>query len=215
MRQLLVNTFLTVDGVMQAPGGPGENWDGGVDHGGWSTGYFDDRVGEVMGEITGRPFDLLLGRRTYEVFAAHWPNTGSQVLSCSTTPRSTWRRGPSTGSTGRTSILIKGDVADYVRTLKASDGPEIQVHGSANLIQTLLKHDLVDVFSLLTFPIVLGSGKRLFADGTIPAGLEVVDVKTSPTGVIAARYERAGDINYGSFAGEEATEVRKKLASEG
>ena len=215
MRQLVANTFLTVDGVMQAPGGPGENWDGGVDHGGWSTSYFDEQVGEIMGEVTGRPFELLLGRRTYEVFAAHWPNTdepGAEVFNSATKhvasrtlDRVDWQN----------SILIEGDVADYVRALKASDGPEIQVHGSANLLQTLLQHDLVDVFSLLTFPLVLGTGKRLFGGGTIPAGLQVVDVKTSGTGVIFTRYERAGGISSGSFAVEEATEVRKRQADEG
>jgi dihydrofolate reductase len=215
MRQLMVNEFLTIDGVMQAPGGPGENWDGGVDHGGWSTGYWDDRMNEIMGEITGRPFDLLLGRKTYEVFAAQWSNTdqpGADVynnatkhVASRTLDRVDWQN----------SILIKGDVADYVRALKASDGPEIQVHGSRNLAQTLLKQDLVDAFSLLVFPLVLGSGERLFGDGTTPTGFKVADVKTSGTGVIAVRYERAGGIAYGSFAVEDATEVRKKQAYEG
>jgi dihydrofolate reductase len=215
VRQLVVVEFLTVDGVMQAPGGPGERWGGGVDHGGWSTGYWDDRMNEIMGELTGRPFDLLLGRKTYEVFAAHWSNTdapGAEVfnnatkhVASRTLDRVDWQN----------SILIKGDVADYVRALKASDGPEIQVHGSGDLVQTLLKQDLVDVFSLLVFPLVLGSGERLFGDGATPVGFKLADVKTSGTGVIAIRYERAAGIAYGSFAGEEATEVRKRQALEG
>jgi dihydrofolate reductase len=215
MRQLVVNEFLTMDGVMQAPGGPGENWDGGVEHGGWSIGYWDDRMNEIIAEITSPPFDLLLGRKTYEVFAAHWSNTdepGADVfnnaakhVASRTLDHVDWQN----------SSLIKGDVADYVRELKASEGPEIQVQGSGNLVQTLLTRDLIDVFWLLVFPLVLGSGERLFGDGAIPIGFKVVDVKTSGTGVIAVRYERAGSISYGSFAVEEATEVRKKQAHEG
>jgi dihydrofolate reductase len=214
MRQLIVNTFLTLDGVMQAPGGPGERWDGGVDHGGWSTSYFDDRVGEVMGEITGRPFELLLGRKTYEVFAAHWPNTdqpGAEVFNNATkhVASRTLRQ-----VDWQNSILIDGEVTDYVRALKESDGPEIQVHGSGNLLPTLLKHELVDVFSLFTFPLVLGTGERLFGDGTVATGLRLIDIKTSDSGVIAARYEPATDLKYGSFAVDEATDVRKRHAQE-
>ena len=214
MRQLMVQTFLTLDGVMQGPGGPGERWDGGADYGGWSAGYWDDQLSGIMSEITGRPFDLLLGRKTYAIFAAHWPRTdqpGAEIFNNATKHVASrtldhvdWQN----------SILIKGDVVHYVRELKQSDGPQIQVHGSGNLIQTLLEHDLVDVFSLLIFPLLLGTGKRLFADGTIPAGLKTVDVTTTSMGVIAMRYERAGDLKYGSFAGREATEVRKQLAKE-
>jgi dihydrofolate reductase len=214
MRQLVVNTFLTVDGVMQAPGGPGERWDGGVDHGGWSTGYWDDQISGIMAEITGRPFELLLGRKTYAIFAAHWPrtdqpgadlfNNATKHVASRTLDHVDWQN----------SILIKGDVADYVRNLKQTDGPQIQVHGSGTLLQTLLEHDLVDAFSLLIFPLVLGSGKRLFGAGTVPAGLKTVDVKMSSTGVIAVRYARAGDLRYGSFAVQEATAVRKQLAEE-
>jgi dihydrofolate reductase len=202
-------------GVMQAPGGPGENWDGGVHHGGWSTGYWDDRMNQIIAGITGRPFEMLLGRKTYEVFAAQWSNTdrpGAEVfnnatkhVASRTLDRVEWQN----------SILIKGDVVDYVHSLKASDGPEIQVHGSGNLVQTLLKYDLVDVCWLLVFPVVLGSGVRLFGDGSIAVGFRVADLKTSSTGVIALRYERTGAIGYGSFAVEQATEVRERQAREG
>ncbi len=200
MRKLKVTTFLTLDGVMQAPGGPEEDGAGGFAHGGWSFGYWDDMVDEEMTDFMGMPFDLLLGRRTYEIFNAFWPKStdpGAEVLNsarkhvASRTLKSVdWNN----------SMLIKGDVAKYVADLKNSTGPEIQVHGSGDLIQTLLKHDLIDEFHLMTFPVVLGSGKRLFANGAMPAGLKVKDVKTSGTGVVIATYERAGEIKYGSFA---------------
>ena len=215
MRKLAVNTFLTLDGVMQAPGGPEEDPTGGFTHGGWSVNYWDDQMGQRMGESMGRPFDLLLGRMTYEIFAAHWPyaddpaatplNNATKHVASRTLKSVDWQN----------SKLIRGDVAAGVAELKRGQGPEIQVHGSANLIQTLLQHDLIDEFRLWVFPLVLGTGKRLFGDGTIPGGLRLVDSTTSSTGVTIARYERAGAINYGSFALEEPTgaEVarRKKL----
>jgi len=163
-------------------------------------------MGKVMGDFMGRPFDLLLGRKTYEIFAAHWPHStepGADVLNsarkhvASRTLRSVdWNN----------STLIKGDVAKYVSELKKQSGPEIQVHGSGDLIQTLLKNDLVDEFHVWTFPVVLGSGKRLFADGAMPAGLKVDAVKTSTTGVVIATYQSAGAIKYGSFALDEPSE---------
>ncbi len=201
MRKLLVNTFLTLDGVMQAPGGPGEDDSGGFTLGGWSVNYWDDLMGEVMGEAMSGPFDLLLGRRTYDIFSAYWPhatdNPGAKPLNDATkyvASRShrelEW--GPS--------VLIEGDVAEGIAALKKEDGPELQVHGSANLLQTLLRHNLVDQFRLWVFPLVIGSGKRLFADGTIPAGLKLVDSKVSTTGVVIGMYEPAGEIVTGSFA---------------
>ena len=207
MRKLKVSTFVTLDGVMQAPGGPDEDRSSGFTHGGWSAGYWDDQMGQIMSDFIGRPFDLLLGRRTYEIFAAHWPHStdpGADVLNsarkhvASRTLRSVdWNN----------STLIKGDVATYVSELKKQSGPQIQVHGSGDLLQTLLKNDLVDEFHVWTFPVVLGSGKRLFADGAIPAGLKVAEVKTSSTGVVIATYERAGAIKYGSFALEQPSEA--------
>ena len=210
MRKLAVNTFLTLDGVMQAPGAPEEDPTGGFTHGGWSFNYWDDLMGQVMGEAFGRPFDLLLGRKTYEIFAAHWPhatdpgadvlNSATKYVASRTLAAVEWQN----------SNLLEGDVAEAIARLKESDGPEIQVHGSANLIQTLLEHDLVDEYRLWIFPVVLGTGKRLFADGAIPSGLKLVDSKTSTTGVLIATYERGGDIEYGSFALEEPTEAERE-----
>jgi dihydrofolate reductase len=207
VRKLKVTTFVTLDGVMQAPGGPEEDRSGGFTHGGWSAGYWDDQMGQVMSEFMGRPFDLLLGRKTYEIFAAYWPHStepGAEQLNdarkhvASRTLRSVdWSN----------STLIKGDVAKYVFELKRHPGPEIQVHGSGDLIQTLMKNDLVDEFHVWTFPIVLGTGKRLFAGGTMPAGLKVTRVTTSSTGVVITTYERAGEIKYGSFAPEDSREA--------
>ena len=207
MKKLKVTTFVTLDGVMQAPGAPEEDRSGGFTHGGWSVGYWDDQMGQMMGDFMGRPFDLLLGRKTYEIFAAHWPRStepGADVLNkarkhvASRTLRTVdWNN----------STLIKGDVAKYVSELKTQSGPEIQVHGSGDLIQTLLKNDLVDEFHVWTFPVVLGSGRRLFREGAIPAGLKVDVVTTSTTGVVIAIYERVGAIKYGSFALEEPADA--------
>jgi dihydrofolate reductase len=201
MRELLVTTFLTLDGVMQAPGGPEEDESGAFTHGGWSVHYWDDLMGQVMGEAMSVPFDLLLGRRTYDLFAAFWPNApeeaGGKPLNEATKyvasrshPALTWER----------SVLLEGDAADAVASLKAEDGPELQVHGSGNLIQTLMANDLVDRYRLWVFPVVLGSGKRLFADGAIPSALNLVDHQVSTTGVTIGTYEPAGDLVTGSFA---------------
>ncbi len=218
MRKLVVLSFVTLDGVIQAPGGPDEDPTGGFKYGGWVAGYFDDFLGEVMdGQMRG-PFDLLLGRRTYEIFAAHWPyadhpfaarlNSAKKYVVSRTMSKVEWNN----------STLITGDVVQAIRTLKKQDGPELHVHGSGNLIQTLLKHDLIDELRLKIFPITLGKGKRLFAEGTIPAGLSLVESKASGQGVIVATYERAGDGKIGSFAMDQPTEAelarRKKLAME-
>lgn len=217
MSELVVSTFLTLDGVMQGPGGPEEDPSGGFKHGGWSVNYWDDGMGQRMAGIMSKPFDLLLGRKTYEIFAAHWPyviddpaadvlNRATKYVASTTLDKLDWSN----------SNLIKGDVAEQVANLKSDSGPEIQVHGSGQLIQTLMKHDLVDRYRLWIFPLVLGNGKRLFSEGTIPAGLQLRDVTTSTTGVVMASYERAGDIHYGSFALDEPTDAeverRQRLA---
>jgi dihydrofolate reductase len=219
MRTLAVSTFLTLDGVMQAPGGPEEDPSGGFAHGGWSVPYWDDAMGARMGELMGRPFDLLLGRRTYEIFAAHWPhardqpgadelNNATKYVASRTLDRVDWEN----------SSLLEGDVPDAVARLKEQDGPEIQVHGSSDLIQTLLQHDLVDELRLMLFPIVLGEGKRLFGEGTVPRGFEVGASEASSTGVVMTTYRRTGDVQYGSFALEQPTEAeaerRERLAGE-
>jgi dihydrofolate reductase len=202
MRELMVTTFMTLDGVMQAPGGPGEDDEGGFAYGGWSVNYWDDQMGQVMGEATSRPFAMVLGRRTYDIMAAYWPHApeeaGGKVFNDAT--KYVASRSHRTLDEWSNSVLIEGDAADGIAALKQEDGPELQVHGSANLIQTLLRHNLVDRYRLWVFPVVIGSGKRLFADGTIPAGLKLVDSTVSTTGVMIGTYVPAGEIVTGSFA---------------
>jgi dihydrofolate reductase len=203
MRRLIVNTFLTLDGVMQAPGGPGEDEDGGFGYGGWSVNYWDDQMDQVMGQAMSTPFDLVLGRKTYDIFAAYWPTApeeaGGKPLNDAT--KYVASRGRPTLEWAK-SVLIEGDAADGIAALKKEDGPELQVHGSGNLIQTLLRHNLVDEYRLWVFPVVIGTGKRLFADGTVPAGLRLLDSTVSTTGVVIGTYEPAGEIVTGSFASE-------------
>ena len=200
MRQLIVNTFVTLDGLMQAPGGPEEDPSGGFEHGGWSFGYWDELMQGVMGESMSKPFDLVLGRKTYEIFAAHWPHSdepAAELLNSVTKHvASTTRR----ELEWENSKLIEGEVPEGVRALKEQDGPELQVHGSANLIQTLLEHGLIDELRLWIFPLVLGTGKRLFDGGTVPDGLELTGSQASSTGVIIATYRSGAEIKYGSFA---------------
>jgi dihydrofolate reductase len=214
MRKLAVNTFMSLDGVMQGPGGPDEDPSGGFTYGGWGVNYMDDEMMDQVAKAT--PYELLLGRGTYEIFAAHWPydegpiadqlNSTRKHVASNTLERVDWNN----------STLITGDVAGYVATLKSQDGPEIQVHGSPGLIQTLLEHDLIDEFRMWIFPVVIGTGKRFFGDGTMPAGLKLVDSKVSKTGVTINTYERGGDIEPGSFEFDEPTEAelerRERLA---
>src|SRR6516165_804450 len=202
MRQINVLTFVSMDGVMQGPGGPEEDTSGGFSHGGWSVGYFDDAVGQEMGKEMGRPFDLLLGRRTYDIFASHWPRVtepGADMGINKARKYVATNRPLSTSWEG-TAVRLDGDVADAVRKLKAGSGPELQVHGSGTLIQTLLGADLVDELWLKIFPVTIGSGRRLFAEGTRYAGFALVETSASPSGVIVAKYRRAGDVKAGSFA---------------
>jgi dihydrofolate reductase len=217
MRKLALIENVSLDGVMQAPGGPDEDPTGGFSFGGWAVTYFDDVMWQAIADWP-RPYELLLGRGTYEIFAAHWPydegpiadelNAARKHVASRTLDRVEWNN----------STLIEADVVEYVGALKEQDGPEIAVHGSPGLIQTLLAHDLVDVLRLSIYPLVLGSGKRLFADGTIPAGLTLVDCRRSTSGVLIATYARAGDIPRGSFEFEEPTaaevERRRGLAAD-
>jgi dihydrofolate reductase len=201
MRRLIVQTFLTLDGVMQAPGAPGEDDDGGFKQGGWSVTYWDDQMGQVMEEATSKPFAMVLGRKTYDIMAAYWPTapeeTGAKVFNDAT--KYVASRSRPDLARWSNSVLIEGDAADGLSALKKEDGPELQVHGSANLIQSLLRNNIVDEYRLWVFPVVIGSGKRLFADGTIPSGLKLVDSKVSSTGVVIGTYEPAGEIPIGSF----------------
>ena len=198
MRKLIVLTFITLDGVMQAPGGPTEDTGGNFTYGGWMVPYFDDFLGQIMGEQMSRPFDLLLGRKTFEIFASYWPHQGDEnvinkatkYVASNTLTKHEWKK----------SVFLKGDVVEEIKKLKQQDGPELQVHGSDNLIQTLMEHDLVDEFWFKIFPITIGKGKRLFDNGTIPASFILTESKTSPLGVIIASFKRAGDVKTGSFA---------------
>lgn len=205
LRKIVVLSFVTLDGVMQAPGGPEEDSAGGFKWGGWSVGYWDDYLANAMGEQMGKPFDLLLGRKTYDIFAAYWPKapesdpTASKLNRAKKFVVSTTLKNPSWEKT----TVLKNDVVHEIGKLKEKNGPELQVHGSGNLIQTLLKNDLVDEFRLKIYPITLGKGKRLFAEGTIPAGFHLTESKTSPKGVIVATYSRAGEVKTGSFAMKE------------
>ena len=183
---------------MQGPGGPSEDTSGDFTLGGWTVPYFDEFLGNVMGQQMGQPFDLLLGRKTFEIFASYWPqhpeegpeiNKATKYVASNTMTSHEWEK----------SVFLNGDVVEAIRKLKAEDGPDLQVHGSAELIQTLMEHDLVDEFWLKIFPVTLGKGKRLFAQGTIPAAFAVAESKTSPTGVTVLNLQRAGDVKTGSF----------------
>jgi dihydrofolate reductase len=202
MRKLVATTFVTLDGVMQAPGGPEEDPTGGFQHGGWSVNYWDKEMVKRMGEGMwgATSFDLLLGRKTYEIFAAHWPHTdepGADLLNAATKHVASRTLETLEWSNSK---LIEGDLATAVAALKEADGPEIQVHGSCDLIQSLLEYELVDEFRLFVFPVLVGPGKRLFGDATQAAGLELLDSGISSTGVVMATYRPAGELEVGSFA---------------
>lgn len=200
MRKIVVLSFISLDGVMQAPGGPEEDTSGGFKYGGWTAPLSDETSGKIMGEQMSMPFDLLLGRKTYDIFAGYWPTQGppsvaepfnkcTKYVVSGSSPKLIWKN----------SVLIDGDVVAKIKKLKQGDGPMLQVHGSGNMIQTLLKNDLVDELWLKIFPVTLGNGKKLFADGTMPAAFELTESKTTPLGVIFVNYKRAGEVKTGSF----------------
>ena len=198
MRKIIVLSFITLDGVMQAPGGPEEDESGGFKYGGWTAPYFteaDEAAGELM-EKQMKSADLLLGRKTFDIFAAYWPehadmwpgiNDVTKYAVSTTMEKSDWKN----------SVFLKN--VDDIKRLKNSEGSDIQVHGSGNLVQTLLKHDLVDELWLKTFPIMLGTGKRLFGEGTIPAAFTLTESLVTPNGVIFANYKRAGEVKTGTI----------------
>jgi dihydrofolate reductase len=210
MRQIIAATFTSLDGVMQAPGGPQEDPTGGFTLGGWTAPHFDEALGASLGEIFGRPFDLLLGRKTYDIFAAHWPyvtdpadpiagvfNRVTKFVASRSKPKLTWRN----------SRLLGTDTVASLRALKAQDGPDLLVQGSSELLQTLWSNGLVDRFSVLIFPVLLGKGKRLFGAGSIPSGLTLVKSQSYPTGVIVAVYEPSGEVKTGNFQLADPTEA--------
>jgi dihydrofolate reductase len=196
MRKVIVLSFISLDGVMQAPGGPEEDTSGGFEYGGWSFPYFDEFSGNVMAEQM-KSADLLLGRKTFDIFAGYWPehaddwsgiNDVTKYVVSNNLDKAEWKN----------SVILRG--LEDIKKIKNSEGSDLQVHGSGNMIQTLLQNDLVDELWLKIFPLTLGKGKKLFAEGTIPAAFELVESKVSPSGVIFANYKRAGDVKTGSFA---------------
>lgn len=191
--------MVTLDGVMQAPGGPEEDTSGGFQYGGWTVPYSDASFDDVITEELRTPFDLLLGLKTYEIFAAYWPQHEGVVADPFNKAKKYVVADKPVDLPWNESILIHDNVVAELKALKESDGPTLQVHGSGLLIQTLLQNDLVDELRLRIFPITLGSGKRLFAEGTIPAAFELLDSKALPSGVILANYKRAGAVKTGSF----------------
>jgi dihydrofolate reductase len=197
MRKIIVLEHISLDGVIQAPGGPDEDTSGGFAYGGWISPYSDEIGGTALRKQMNMPFDLLLGRKTFDIWEPFWPrhadewpgvNTATKYVASNTMTSSEWQP----------SLFLNGDIPEKVAKLKQQQGPDLHVWGSGNLLQTLMKHDLVDAFWLMIYPITLGSGKRLFADGTIPAAFKVTESIVTPTGVIVVNYERAGAITTGS-----------------
>jgi dihydrofolate reductase len=193
MRKVIVLEFITLDGVIQAGGGPEEDTSGGFAYGGWQAPYSDDVLGTVMKRQMNMPFDLLLGRTTFDIWASYWPhhadiwpgvNPATKYVASNTITSHAWQP----------SVFLGGDFVEKINNLKQTQGPDLHVYGSANLVQTLMKHDVVDAFWLKIYPLTLGSGKRLFAEGTIPAAFKVTESTVSSTGVILVNYERAGAI---------------------
>jgi dihydrofolate reductase len=200
MRKIIVLEHISLDGVIQAPGGPDEDKSDGFAYGGWTAPYHDqdEAIDTALNKMLNMPLDLLLGRKTFDIWAAFWPqhgdiwpgvNTATKYVASNTKSSSDWQP----------SVFLNGDIAETVAKLKQEQGPDLHVWGSGNLLQTLMKHDLVDVFWLMIYPLTLGTGKRLFADGTIPAAFKVTESIVGSNGVIAVNYERAGAITTGSF----------------
>ncbi|PIQ77325.1 riboflavin biosynthesis protein RibD [Candidatus Peregrinibacteria bacterium CG11_big_fil_rev_8_21_14_0_20_46_8] len=200
MRKLIVIEFLTLDGVMQAPGGPEEDTSGGFKYGGWSFPYFDEFMGKVMGEqMSLERCALLLGRKTYEIFASYWPQHAENWPGINEVIKYVASHDSSRKLDWENSMLLAGDIVEEVKKLKSEGDRDLHLWGSGNLVQTLLKHDLVDELWLKIFPITLGQGKRLFDEGTMATAFKLTDSKLSPNGIIIANYKRAGEVKTGSF----------------
>lgn len=196
MRQIIVLEHISLDGVIQAPGGPDEDTSGGFTRGGWISSYSDAMLGTALRKQMNRSFDLLLGRKTFDIWAPYWPqhadawpnaNAATKYVASNTLTSGAWQP----------SVILSGDVAEKVAHLKQQPGPDLHVWGSGNLLQTLIKHDLIDVFWLMIYPLTLGSGKRLFAEGTIPLTFKVTDSLVTPNGVMVVNYERASAVTTG------------------
>lgn len=198
MRKIIVVTFLTLDGVMQAPGGPREDTEGSFKYGGWVVPYFDEQLGAIMHEQMTTPCDLLLGRKTYEIFASYWPTHESEWPGINAARKYVVSHTLIVPPWDNTDF-IKDNIVEKIRELKQQDAPDLQVYGSSQLLQMLFRHDLVDKLWLKIFPLTLGTGKRIFGEGTMPAAFKLTHSESTPGGVIVANYERAGDISTGSF----------------
>lgn len=219
MRKIIVGAFVSLDGVMQAPGGPEEDPVGGFRYGGWVAPYFDATLEESVGEMFERPFDLLLGRKTYDIFAAHWPYAGDEDPIGPLFERINKyvaTRNPAFTPDWRNSHVLAPDALTAVRKLKAEDGPNLLTQGSTELLKTLFENDLVDEINVSVFPLVLGGGKRLFGEASAAGAWKLVGSRTSPSGVTYSRYLRDGAISTGSFEFDEPTkaelERRKNLS---
>ncbi|MFN8383721.1 MAG: dihydrofolate reductase family protein [Anaerolineales bacterium] len=189
MRKIIVLEHISIDGVIQAPGGPEEDTSGGFAHGGWISAYSDEILGTALRKQMNSQFDLLLGRKTFDIWAPYWPqhadiwpgaNMATKYIASNSIASSEWEP----------SVILSGDIAEKVAKIKQQSGPDLHVWGSGNLIQTLIQHDLIDVFWLMIYPLTLGAGKRLFADGTIPMAFKVTESTVTPSGVIIVNYER-------------------------
>lgn len=218
MRKIIVGAFASLDGIMQAPGGPHEDPIGGFQYGGWAAPYFDEAMGQAVDEMFARPFDLLLGRKTYDIFAAHWPYVGADDPIGPLFDRITKyvaTRNPDLKLTWQNSRTLGTDVVDTLRKLKGEEGPDLLTQGSTDFLQTLFKNDLVDEMYVSFFPLVLAKGKRLFGDGARPMALKLVSSNVSGSGVTVNKYVVAGGVETGSFEFEQPTEAelerRRKL----
>lgn len=203
MRTIKLSAFMSMDGVMQAPGGPSEDPTGGFRFGGWVAPYGDETIGELVGETFEQDYDLLLGRKTYEIFAAYWPQMDNEIGRRFNAVAKYVAAGPETPMTWANSHRLEGDVAEVIRALKAEGDRPLLIQGSTRLIQTLLDADLIDEITTLTYPVVLGRGKRLFESGDRAGAWTLTETRVSGTGVIAARYRRAGEVRTGTFAEQE------------
>ncbi|WP_159590699.1 dihydrofolate reductase family protein [Chelativorans xinjiangense] len=210
MRKIIVGAFVSLDGIMQAPGGPDEDPTGGFEYGGWVAPYFDEKMGEAVGEMFAKPFNLLLGRKTYDIFAAHWPYVDADDPIGPLFDRIdkyVATRNPDFRLTWQNSHLLGKDVVAAVRKLKSEDGPDLLTQGSTDFLQTLFKNDLVDEINVSFFPVVLGKGKKLFGGGAFPGALKLVGSRVSDSGVTTNKYVRAGKVTTGSFEFDQPTEA--------
>jgi len=213
MRKIIVGAFVSLDGIMQAPGGPHEDPVGGFKYGGWVAPYFDETMGEAVGEMFDKPFDLLLGRKTYDIFAAHWPYVGADDPIGPLFDRITKyvaTRNPNLKLDWQNSQILGPDVVATVNKLKSEGGPDLLTQGSTDFLQTLFRNELVDEINVSIFPVVLGNGKKLFGDGASPTALKLVSSKVSGAGVTINKYLRGGQVMTGSFEFERPTEAELK-----